>query len=84
MGWGGVGCCKVRRDEAGWGEEKEEEEEEEEERLPRSHGRWALASSPGAPTQTSRGSPERGGEVVGGEVRWGEGRGGEGRWGEVR
>ena len=34
-----------------------EEEEEEEERLPRSHGRWALASSPGGPTQTSRGSP---------------------------
>ena len=27
------------------------EEEEEEERMPRSHGRWALASSPGGPTQ---------------------------------
>ena len=34
-----------------------EEEEEEEERVPRSHGRWALASSPGGPTQTSPGSP---------------------------
>ena len=33
------------------------EEEEEEERLPRSHGRWALASSPGGPAQTSQGSP---------------------------
>ena len=33
------------------------EEEEEEERLPRSHGRWALASSPGGPTQTGQGSP---------------------------
>ena len=30
---------------------------EEEERLPWSHGRWALASSPGGPTQTSQGSP---------------------------
>ena len=34
-----------------------EEEEEEEERLPRSHGRWASASSPGGPTQTRQGSP---------------------------
>ena len=37
--------------------EEEEEEEEEEERLPRSHGRWALASSPGGPAQTSQGNP---------------------------
>ena len=37
--------------------QEEEEEEEEEERLPRSHGRWALASSPGGPAQTSHGSP---------------------------
>ena len=28
-------------------------EAEEEEHLPRSHGRWALASSPGGPAQTS-------------------------------
>ena len=33
------------------------EEEEEEERQQRSHVRWAAASSPGGPTQTSRGSP---------------------------
>ena len=33
------------------------EEEEEEEGLPRSHGRWALASSPWGPAQTSQGSP---------------------------
>ena len=31
--------------------------EEEEEHLLRSHGRWAWASSPGGPTQTSQGSP---------------------------
>ena len=36
-------------------------EEEEEERLPRSHGRWALASSPGGPAQTSQGSPNAAG-----------------------
>ena len=34
-----------------------EEEEEEEERLPRSHGQWALESSPVGPAQTSQGSP---------------------------
>ena len=38
-------------------EKEEEEQEEEEERLPRCHGRWALASSPGGPAQTSQGSP---------------------------
>ena len=29
------------------------EEAEEEERLPRSHGQWALESSPGGPAHTS-------------------------------
>ena len=37
-------------------EQRNEPLEEEEERLPRSHGRWALASSPGGPAQTSQGS----------------------------